>query len=134
LLIDRMGATTDNGKIRVLIADDHRLFAEALAAILSTDERIEVVGHASDGEEAVELADRLTPDVVLMDISMPVLDGIEAAMRLREQGQAVRVLMLTGSNSRTDVDRARKAGAAGYVTKDRIAAELIDAIHEIVAD
>jgi DNA-binding NarL/FixJ family response regulator len=129
-----MGATTDNGKIRVLIADDHRLFAEALAAILSTDERIEVVGHASDGEEAVELADRLTPDVVLMDISMPVLDGIEAAMRLREQGQAVRVLMLTGSNSRTDVDRARKAGAAGYVTKDRIAAELIDAIHEIVAD
>jgi len=129
-----MGAPTENGKIRVLIADDHRLFAEALAAILSTDERIEVVGHASDGEEAVELAGRLTPDVVLMDISMPVLDGIEAATLLRERGQAARILMLTGSNSRDDVDRARQAGAAGYVTKDRIAAELIDAIHEIVAN
>ena len=127
-----MAARSENGKIRVLIADDHRLFAEALAAILSTDERLEVVGHASDGEEAVELATRLGPDVVLMDISMPVLDGIEAAMELRERGQRARVLMLTGSNSRADVDRARQAGAAGYVTKDRIAAELIDAIHEVV--
>jgi DNA-binding NarL/FixJ family response regulator len=127
-----VSAAAENGKIRVLIADDHRLFAEALSAILSTDERIEVVGHANDGREAVDLAARLRPDVVLMDISMPVLDGIEAAALLRERRQAARVLMLTGSNSRADVDRARQAGAAGYVTKDRIAAELIDAIHEIV--
>ena len=119
-------------RIRVLIADDHRLFAEALAAILATDERIEVAGHAADGREAVQLAHDLTPDVVLMDISMPVLDGIEAAAQLKERGEPARVLMLTGSNSRADVDRARKAGAAGYVTKDRIAAELIDAIAEVV--
>jgi len=117
--------------IRVLIADDHRLFAEALEAILATDKRIEVVAHAGDGREAVELARTLEPDVVLMDISMPVMDGIEAAAEIQANGLAVCILMLTGSNSRDDVDRARKAGAAGYVTKDRIAAELIDAIVEI---
>jgi DNA-binding NarL/FixJ family response regulator len=120
-------------RIRVLIADDHRLFAEALEAILATDRRIEVAGQASDGREAVELAKRLRPDVVLMDISMPVMDGIEAARRIRQDNEAACILMLTGSNSRADVDRARQAGAAGYVTKDRIAAELIDAIVEIVA-
>jgi len=117
--------------IRVLIADDHRLFAEALEAILAEDERIEVVGHAGDGREAVRLARDLKPDVVLMDISMPVLDGIEAARQIRTTDGETSILMLTGSNSRSDVDRARKAGAAGYVTKDRIAAELIDAIVEI---
>ena len=93
--------------IRVLIADDHRLFSEALEAILTADGRVEVVGHAADGAEAVKLALEVEPDVVLMDISMPVMD------------------------SRSDVDRAREAGAAGYVTKDRIAAELIEAILEV---
>jgi DNA-binding NarL/FixJ family response regulator len=122
----------DAQRIRVMIADDHRLFAEALEAILSADPRIEVVGHASDGREAVELASQLEPDVVLMDISMPVMDGIEAARAIRESRRGSCILMLTGSNSRTDVDRARQAGAAGYVTKDRIAAELIDAILEVV--
>ena len=117
--------------IRVLIADDHRLFAEALEAILGGDDRITVVGHAGDGREAVRLARELKPDVVLMDISMPVLDGIEAARQIRAAEEGACILMLTGSNSRSDVDRARKAGAAGYVTKDRIAAELIDAIVEI---
>jgi DNA-binding NarL/FixJ family response regulator len=118
--------------IRVLIADDHRLFAEALEAILAVDARFEVVGQAGDGEEAVALADKLQPDVVLMDISMPLMDGIQAARAILDRRRsAPRILMLTGSNSRTDVDRARQAGAAGYVTKDRIAAELIDAIIEV---
>jgi DNA-binding NarL/FixJ family response regulator len=119
--------------IRVLIADDHRLFAEALEAILATDERIAVVGHAGDGGEAVRLAETLQPDVVLMDISMPVMDGIEAAQAIHRTDGGASILMLTGSNSRVDVDRARQAGASGYVTKDRIAAELIDAIVEIAA-
>jgi DNA-binding NarL/FixJ family response regulator len=119
--------------IRVLIADDHRLFAEALEAILAGDVRITVVGHAIDGGEAVKLANDLTPDVVLMDINMPVMDGIEAARSIRGTTSSTNVLMLTGSNSRADVDRARRAGAAGYVTKDRISAELIDAIVEISA-
>jgi DNA-binding NarL/FixJ family response regulator len=119
--------------LRVLIADDHRLFAEALEVILAGDPRISVVGHAADGEEAVRLAGELHPDVVLMDISMPVMDGIEAARAIREHDRNAHILMLTGSNSRADVDSARRAGAAGYVTKDRIASELIDAIVEIAA-
>ena len=127
-----MGSDGNTSRIRVLIADDHRLFAEALEAILGADERIQVVGQAGDGAEAVDLFSRLEPDVVLMDISMPVMDGIEAARAIRSAREGALILMLTGSNSRTDVDRARKAGAAGYVTKDRIAAELIDAIVEVV--
>jgi DNA-binding NarL/FixJ family response regulator len=89
------------------------------------------VGQAGDGAEAVDLFSQLEPDVVLMDISMPVMDGIEAVRAIRSARESACVLMLTGSNSRTDVDRARQAGAAGYVTKDRIAAELIDAIVEV---
>lgn len=118
--------------LRVLIADDHRLFAEALQAILASDERIEVVGQASDGREAVALARKLGPDVVLMDVSMPVLDGFEATREIRAASEETRVLMLTGSNSRADVDRSREAGASGYVTKDRIASELVAAIVEVV--
>ena len=120
-------------RVRVLIADDHRLFAEALVAILATEERIEVVGHARDGGEAVALATQLRPDVTLMDISMPVMDGIEAARRIREVVPRACILMLTGSNSPLDVDRARQVGAAGYVTKDHIAAELVDAILDIAS-
>jgi two-component system, NarL family, nitrate/nitrite response regulator NarL len=117
--------------VRVLIADDHRLFAEALEAILAGDERIELVGLAGDGEEAVRLAGERRPDVILMDISMPLMDGIAAAKAIKASDEDVSILMLTGSNSRSDVDRARKAGAAGYVTKDRIAAELVEAILEV---
>jgi DNA-binding NarL/FixJ family response regulator len=117
--------------IRVLIADDHRLFAQALEAILATDERIDVVGHARDGREAVSLASSLGPDVILMDIAMPVMDGFEATRQIRNSIPNSCILMLTGSNARSDVDRARAAGAAGYVTKDRIAAELVDAILEV---
>ena len=119
--------------IRVLIADDHRLFSEALEAILAAEPEIEVVGFARDGEQAVERALALKPDVILMDIAMPGVDGVEATKRIRKNLERACVLMLTGSNSLTDVARAREAGAAGYVTKDRIAAQLIDAIRELAA-
>jgi two-component system, NarL family, response regulator LiaR len=118
-------------RIRVLIADDHRLFGQALEAILAPDDRLEVVGHAGDGAEAVQLALSARPDVILMDIAMPVMDGFQATKQIRTEQPRACILMLTGSNSRTDVDRAREAGAAGYVTKDRIAAELVDAILEV---
>ena len=119
-------------RIRVLIADDHSLFAQALQAILGTDERFEIVALARDGKQAVELVDSLEPDVVLMDIAMPVLDGFSATRQLHKTRPDLPVLMLTGSNARLDIDKARKAGAAGYVTKDRIAGELIDAIVDVV--
>ena len=114
--------------VRVLIADDHRLFAEALEAVLSSEARIEVVGRASDGGEAVELARRLQPDLVVLDISMPVLDGFEAAAALERLQPAPAILMLTGSNAPEDIDRARRVGVNGYITKDAIAASLVDAI------
>jgi DNA-binding NarL/FixJ family response regulator len=126
-----MEAVRNPQPIRVLIADDHRLFAQALEAVLATDDRLVVAGHAGDGVEAVKLALSLEPDVILMDISMPVMDGLQATKQIRKQRPSATVLMLTASNSRTDVGRARAAGAAGYVTKDRIAAELVDAILEV---
>ncbi len=120
--------------VKVLIADDHRLFSEALQAILSTDERIEVVGLAFSGEDAVCEVERLDPDVVLMDISMPGVDGLEATRRISAARPRTRVLVVTGSDARQDVDAARSAGAAGYVTKDQIAAEMIAAIIDLAPD
>ena len=117
-------------RIRVLIADDHTLFADALEAIVSTDGRFAVVAKVKNGEEALGVALAEKPDVVLMDISMPVMDGIEAANLIHERLPKTKVLMLTGSDSAADVARSREAGAAGYVTKDRIAAELLEAIAE----
>jgi two-component system response regulator DesR len=115
-------------RVRVLIADDQRLFAEALEAILSTDGRISVVGRAADGRTAVGLARDEHPDVVLMDIAMPVMDGIAATEAIRSALPDTRVIVLTGSNAPQDVSRARNAGAAGYVTKDQIAGDLVRAI------
>jgi DNA-binding NarL/FixJ family response regulator len=117
--------------VTVLIADDHRLFAEALTAILSADDRIEVVGRAANGVDAVRLAREYRPDVVLMDLSMPVLDGFEATREIAGKLNGTVVLVLTGSAATADVDRARTAGAAGYVTKDLIADDLIRAILDV---
>ena len=128
-----MGPSAAAAPVRVLVADDHRLFAQALEAMLAGQERIECVGVAANGREAIERAADLRPDVVLMDISMPVLDGIEATRRLRKAHPEVRVVMLTGSSAEQDVARSRKAGANGYLTKDAIAASLVDAILEAAA-
>ena len=117
-----------SGHVRVVIADDHRLFAEALEAILSTDARITVIARAADGREAVELVREHKPDVVLMDISMPVMDGIDATRAIRGEVPETSVIVLTGSNATGDVSAARAAGAAGYVTKDQIAGDLVRAI------
>jgi DNA-binding NarL/FixJ family response regulator len=117
--------------VRILIADDHRPFAEALRAILGAEPCVDVVGLAASGTDAVRQTVELEPDVVLMDISMPDLDGFEATRRILVQRPATQVLMVTGSDARQDVDAARIAGAAGYVTKDRIAAELIRAIFDV---
>jgi DNA-binding NarL/FixJ family response regulator len=114
--------------VRVLIADDHLLFAEALAAILTIDGRIEVVGHAADGEAAIRLAHELHPDVVVMDLSMPRGDGFDATRQIREAHPGTHVLVLTGSAAGADVARAREAGANGYLTKDQIADDLVRAI------
>ena len=120
-------------RVSVVIVDDQRLFAEALEAILVADGRITVVGRAEDGRGALELAREHAPDVVLMDIAMPVMDGIEATRAIRAELPKVRVIVLTGSAASADISRARSAGAAGYVTKDQIAGDLVRAILDAAA-
>jgi DNA-binding NarL/FixJ family response regulator len=119
--------------ISVALVDDQGLIRAGLRALIDGEDDMVVVGEAADGAEGVELVRRRRPDVVLMDISMPVLDGIEATRLITELIPAPCVLMLTGSNSKYDVDRSREAGASGYITKDRIAAELVEAIVEVAA-
>ncbi len=116
--------------IRVLVADDHQLMREGTAALIGADERIEVVGLARDGGEAVALAERRRPDVVLLDLNMPGVGGLEACARLRGLGSppTPEVLMLTVSDEEPDLYAALRVGAAGYLTKDMPPAELIEAV------
>jgi DNA-binding NarL/FixJ family response regulator len=118
-------------RIRVLVADDERLFVEMLVAMLAADPRIDVVARAYNGREAVDLALELDPDVTLMDIAMPHMDGIEAIAEIRGRNPHACILVLTGANNPADIDEARKAGAAGYLTKDQIASELVPAIYNL---
>jgi DNA-binding NarL/FixJ family response regulator len=111
--------------VRVLIADDDPLFMDALEAILGIEAQIQIAGRANDGEEALRLAGELEPDVVLMDLSMPVVDGFEASRRIRVQAPDTAVVVLTGSSYAEDVKKAFDAGASGYVTKDRISQDLV---------
>ena len=114
--------------VRVLICDDQTVVREGLAAILSTDDEIEVVGLARNGEEALALAATDRPDVVLMDLNMPVMNGIQATQRLRLRHPAVRVLVLTTYADDAWVMDAIRAGAAGYLLKDTRRDDLVAAI------
>jgi len=116
--------------VRVLIADDDPMFVESVEQLLRGDARVHVIGTASNGQDAVDLACALAPDVTLIDIAMPVLDGIEAARQIRLDRPDACVLILTGSSVATDVERARRAGIAGFLTKDRIGTQLVGAILE----
>jgi DNA-binding NarL/FixJ family response regulator len=123
----------NQGAVRILIADDHRLFAESLMTVLSEDGRVDVVGIAANGQEAVELALELQPDVVLMDLRMPVLDGFEATRRLREAGSNSQVLILTGTDEEIGSEDAALAGASGYLRKEQGVAELKQVFLEVAS-
>src|SRR2546423_15416204 len=114
--------------VRVLIVDDEPLFVETLEALLDGEDGIQVVGTAQDGKEAVGLTLSLAPDVILMDISMPFLDGIEASRQIRDQNPEACILILTGSRIASDVDRSRQAGASGFHRKDRLATPSVNLI------
>jgi DNA-binding NarL/FixJ family response regulator len=118
-------------RIRVLVADDERLFVEMVEAMLAADPRIDVVARAYNGREAVDRALALDPDVTLMDIAMPHMDGIQAIAEIRAQNPDACILVLTGGNNPADIAASREAGAAAYLTKDRIATELLPAIHDL---
>jgi DNA-binding NarL/FixJ family response regulator len=120
--------------LKLLIADDNELFVSALEGLLDNDASVRVVARASDGEAAAELAGALHPDVVLMDLSMPRMDGFEATKRILADSPGTVVVVLTGSDDPADQERARTAGAAGYVTKDRILVDLLETIHSAAGE
>ena len=117
--------------IRVLVADDHAIVRKGIRALLATEADIEVVGEAADGKEAVEKAERLRPDVVLMDLVMPEMDGIEATRRITTRQPETRILVLTSFAEDEKVFPALKAGALGYLLKDAGPEELVRAIRQV---
>lgn len=119
--------------IKVLIADDHGVLRAGLRALLSAEAEFEVVGEAACGNEALHLVPRLQPDVVLMDVSLPGLDGIEVTRQLTEQNAEVRVLLLTVHEDAALLREGLRAGAAGYIIKRAVESELINAIRSAAA-
>lgn len=118
--------------IRVLIADDHHVVRRGLLFFLKTQKDIEVIGEASNGAEAVKLAAQLMPDIVLMDLIMPQMNGIEATIQIKEKFPTMEVLMLTSYSDRDHVIPALDAGAAGYQLKDIEPDDLVDSIRKIM--
>ncbi len=118
--------------VRVLLADDHKILREGLRRSLEA-QGLDVVGEAADGEEAIEMAEDLRPDVVLMDVTMPVLDGVEATRRIRQRLAEVRVVMLTMHADETTMARAIRVGADGYLVKDCSSDEIAEALRLVVA-
>ena len=119
--------------IRVLLADDQTLVRSGFQMILASQPEIDVVGEAEDGRQAIDLANRLAPDVILMDVRMPVLDGLEATRRLVELGTNARILILTTFDLDEYVYAAIRAGASGFLLKDVRPSQLVDAIRVVAA-
>lgn len=117
--------------IKVLIADDHSLVREGIIAFLRLCEDMEVVGEASDGLEAVEKAEKLKPDIVLLDINMPKLGGLEATLEIKRKVPDVKILILTQYDDREYISRLLRAGVSGYILKKAAGSELINAIRAV---
>jgi len=123
----------EGAPVRVLIVEDHPLYAEALMLALIASERIDVCGHAKDGREAVERAALLEPDIVLMDVGLPVLDGIEATRLVRRCSPHTRVIVHTSDDAGATRAAAFAAGASAFVTKTCTAQELVDTVHAVAS-
>jgi len=119
-------------KIKILIADDHHVVRKGLVFFLQTQPDLEIVGEASNGEEAVKLATSLEPHIVLMDLSMPLLDGIEATKELKKQAPHIQVMILTSFSDQDHVIPALEAGASGYQLKESDPDELVTAIRKLM--
>ena len=119
--------------IRVMIVDDHPVVRKGLASFLGHESDIEVVGLADSGEQALEMADELLPDIVLMDLWMPGMGGIEATRRIVETRPQTRVMMLTSFGGHERMVEALKSGAVGYVVKDTAPADLLNALRSIAS-
>jgi DNA-binding NarL/FixJ family response regulator len=119
-------------KLKVIIVDDHALFRRGLEMVLENEKDIEVVGEATDGQQAVDKTSELMPDVVLMDVRMPRRSGIEATQRIKELMPHVKIVVLTNSDEEADLYEAIKAGASGYLLKEISSEEVADAIRSVV--
>jgi DNA-binding NarL/FixJ family response regulator len=117
---------------RILVAEDDEVFLDTLAGVLEDDGRFEIVGHARNGEEAVELASRLDVDAVVMDIEMPVVDGVEATRQLREVAPDLPIVAISGHDYEERVLEIRDAGASDYVRKSRVEEDLPSALIALV--
>ena len=117
--------------IRVLIVDDHAIVRDGIRALLATDKDVQVIGEAGGGHEAIELARKLTPDVIVMDIAMPDLGGLEATLAIRAERPDSRIVVLSQYSDASYVRRFLKAGVAGYVLKKAAGADLVAAIHSV---
>lgn len=118
-------------RIKVLIADDHRVLREGLMAILKTKENIEVVGEAQDGQEAIEKARALEPDVILMDVSMPRMGGVEATRQVKREFPHIGIIALTMYEEQQYIFDLVRAGATGYLLKDTESSQIVEAIRAI---
>lgn len=116
------------GKIKVLVVDDHAMLRDGVRALLDNYDDVEIVGEASEGKEAVEKTEELSPDVVVMDIVMPGMDGLEATRRISKKYPDVKVLILTQYENREYILSSIKAGATGYLPKRALGSELVSAI------
>ena len=125
--------TLNTQTVRVLIADDQTLFRVGLARLLEEDPRVEIVGQAGDGAEAVKLAGSVAPDVILMDLKMPNLDGIEATRQVLAKYPSVKVLLLTTFEADNHVIQALKAGASGYILKDSRPDSIVSSLLAVMA-
>lgn len=125
--------TEGQGPCRIVIADDHAIFRHGLAEVIEQEGGFQVVGEASDGEDAVACYRQQHPDVMLLDLVMPRLDGFETLLRIRRMDPAARVIMLTAIDIDGDIDRILQAGASAYLLKDVSAAELVRCIREVHA-
>ena len=119
-------------KIRVLLADDHMVVRMGIASLLSFANGIEVIGEADNGLDAVKLAHELKPDVVLMDLQMPELNGVEATARIHADDPGAKILILTSFGTSAELKRAMDAGAAGALVKSSSRTEIVDAIHGVM--
>jgi DNA-binding NarL/FixJ family response regulator len=126
-----LGKGSKQSTIRVLIVDDHGIVRDGLCALLNAQQQMRVVGSAADGMAAVRAAARLRPDVIVMDLALPKLSGIDATLRILERAPGARVIILSASDTSEHVFRALRAGARGYVLKESAAAEIIGAVAAI---
>lgn len=116
-------------QLRIIVVDDHPVMRAGVVALLAAEPTIDIVGEAADGRAAIELVQRLTPDVALIDLRMPALDGVAATTEIVANHAGTRVLILTTYDTDTDIERAVEAGAIGYLLKDTTREQLVNAIH-----